>query len=77
VIGDSVILEDVAKVPEPGNDVGGDSAHRWLMFSLMTRYSRVLAAVGASETMEPGTPPQPPPSFPCEAVASLVEVTRV
>ena len=30
VIGDSVVLEDVAEVPEPGNDVGGDSAHRWL-----------------------------------------------
>jgi hypothetical protein len=25
MIGDPVILEDVAKVPEPGNDVGGDS----------------------------------------------------
>src|SRR5262249_8338278 len=59
MIGHSVIFEDVAKVPEPGNDVGGDSAHRWLMFSLMTRYRRVLAAVGALETMEPGAPRSP------------------
>jgi hypothetical protein len=26
----SVVLEDIAEVPEPGNDVSGDSAHRWL-----------------------------------------------
>src|SRR6266540_6995336 len=64
MIGDSVILENVAKVPEPGNDVGGNSAHRWLMFSLMTRYRRVLAAVGASETTEPGTPPAAPTVLP-------------
>jgi hypothetical protein len=56
-LGDSVILEDVAKVPEPGNDIGGNSAHRWLMFSLMTRYRRVLAAVGVSEIMGPWAPP--------------------
>ena len=37
VVGDAVVPEDVAEVPELGDDVGGDSAHRWLMFSLMTR----------------------------------------
>jgi hypothetical protein len=41
----------------------------------MTRYRRVLAAVGASETMEPYSrtrcPPwQPPPSFPKRETAA-------
>ena len=41
VIGDSVILQDVAEVPELGDDVVGDGAHGWLTLSLMTRYCRV------------------------------------
>ena len=33
MVGNSVVLEDVAEVPEPGNDVGGDGAHGWLLSS--------------------------------------------